>query len=385
MQSVLIVGGGIAGQTLACALAKRGIQSEIVEVKPEWKILGSGMYVQGNALRAFKDIGIVEEILAAGWAPPDDISLAADMEGKILGRSQAPRVAGPDIPATVPIRRQFLHEILCRAVLRAGVVTHMGVTVDSIDDRPELPKVQVAFTDGRRGSYDLVVGADGIRSVVRKLLFGNIEPQFTGFSNWRVLHPRPEDLRNPLWMMGPGKSFGIIPVSAAEMYLAGVSKEPGNPWFDNELLLDLMRDRFKMFGGLAHRFLSEISGPDKIVYTPIEEVLLPAPWYKGRVVIVGDAAHASSPFWAQGASMAVEDVILLARLLEGGQPLQDMLPDWMRRRHERCLFVQQGSLHTGQRSHDETPGALEGLYAFLSQNMQAEVDRRYSRLAEAFW
>ncbi len=382
MRRVLIVGSGVAGQTLACALAKRGIACEVVEIKPHFDIAGAGLYVQGPALRAFLDIGVVEAIVRNGAPLPDDFSLACDMVGNVLARPRYPRIAGPDIPAVVPIKRKALNDILAGAVQASGVKVRMGVTVDAIDAAGA--SAQVRFSDGTRGEYDLVVGADGIRSKVRSLVFGAIEPVFSGYANWRVILPKPAGLERTTWMMGLGKSFGIIPIAADAVYIGGVSKEPGNPWYDRERLPSLCRERFAEFGGFAPGLLAQVERPEQVVYTPIEEVLMPAPWHKGRVVVLGDAAHAGTPFWAMGASMAIEDAVLLAMLLERNSPVLEVLPAWMALRHERCLFVQKGSMETGKRSHDESPGALEAREHYIRHLMHADVERRFARLAEPF-
>ena len=220
------------------------------------------------------------------------------------------------------------------------------------------------------------------RSRIRDLVFAKVAPHFTGFANWRVVLPRGS-LERITWMMGWGKSLGLIPTSATQIYLAGVTKEPGNPRFEKTDLLDLLRERFTEFGALAQSFLSAVPSSEAVVYTPIEEISLPLPWTKGRVALIGDAAHASSPFWAQGAAMALEDTVLLARLLSERTSLADVFPEWTARRHPRCQFVQQGSLATGRRLYEESGGSLEDLYAGLRLHAQAEVDRRYAVLAQA--
>ena len=380
---VLVVGSGIAGQTLACALARRGIGCDMVEIKPAFEIAGAGLYVQGPALRAFLDIGVVDAIIRDGEPLADDYSLACDADGNVLARPRYPRIAGPAIPAVVPIRRKSLHDILARAVEAAGVTVRMGVTVETIDDAGAC--VEVRFNDGVRGAYDLVVGADGIRSRVRTLTFGAIEPVFTGYANWRVVLPRPPGLERTTWMMGRGKSFGIIPIAADEVYIGGVSKEPGNPRYERERLPALCREKFAEFGGFAPALLAQVNAPEQVVYTPIEEVLLAPPWHKGRVVVLGDAAHAGTPFWAMGASMAIEDAVLLAMLLEHRAPLAGTLAAWMTRRHQRCVFVQRGSMETGRRSHDEAPGALQARDHYIRNLMHADVERRFAKLAEPFF
>jgi 2-polyprenyl-6-methoxyphenol hydroxylase-like FAD-dependent oxidoreductase len=378
---VLIAGGGIGGQTLAIALARKGIACEIVEIKPDWQIAGAGLYLFSNALRALDEIGLAEEIVAAGCHWPDDTTQIADREGNVLIETRNPRVAGAHLPGVNPIVRKSLHDILLAAVTREGVPVRMGVGVESIADDPRTAQADVLFTDGSSGRYDLVVGADGIHSRVRALTFSAVAPHFTGFANWRAVLPRPRSIARILWQMGPSKSLGIIPTSDTHLYIAGVTKEPGNPRHEKAKMLDLLRARFADFGGPARELLSAIPSAGDVVYTPIEEIALPLPWTKGRVVLIGDAAHASSPFWAQGAAMAIEDAVLLARLLAGGRALPEVFAEWTQRRHPRCLFVQQGSLATGQRLYDESV-PLERLYAGIREHGQSEVDRRYAVLAQ---
>jgi 2-polyprenyl-6-methoxyphenol hydroxylase-like FAD-dependent oxidoreductase len=301
IERVLIVGGGIAGQTLTVALARRGIACETVEIKPDFQIVGAGMYVQGNALRALREIGVVEEIVKQGWHPADDSFFTADIDGATLANPTMPRIAGPEVPPTVTIRRHVLHDILQDAVANTGTRVRMGTTVTAIEDDPAA---------------------------------------------------------------------------------AGVSKEPGNPRYDRADLPRLMREKFAGFGGAAPALLAQVQRPEQVVYTAVEEVTQPAPWYRGRVVLVGDAVHASSPFWAQGGSMAIEDVVVLAELIATGRPAQDILPEWQARRYERAVWVQRGSLETGERGHREGPGVYEGMIAFLKANMLKEVAARYAKFAE---
>ena len=382
-QRVLIVGSGIAGQTLACALARRGIACELIELRGAFDIIGAGMYMQATALRAFEDIGIVDEVIAAGWPIWDDYTIIATVNGEFIAQSQHRRMAGPTRPIMVPIQRRALHDVLASNVVRAGVRVRMGVTVERLDDQGS--HVMAHLTDGTREQFDLVIGADGIRSRVRELLFPEILPRYSGFSNWRVILPRPPELTHPTWMIGAGgKSFGMVPLSAEVLYIAGVSKEPGNPRFERDDLPRLCRERFAQFGGIGGALLAQVTRPEQVVYTPIEEVEMTPPWHRGRVAILGDAAHATTPFWAQGAAMAIEDAVLLARYLETDMALDALLEAWALRRYDRCSFVQKGSAAAGAGRHNESGETLEDRYAQIRVHGQADMDRRLAKLAEEF-
>ncbi len=103
----------------------------------------------------------------------------------------------------------------------------MGTTIETLADRGAT--VAATFSDGTAGEFDLVVGADGVRSRVRQLVFPGAEPAYTGFANWRVVLPRPPAVTRLVWFMGRGTTFGIVPIAEDALYIAGVSKEPGNP------------------------------------------------------------------------------------------------------------------------------------------------------------
>src|SRR5262249_15758208 len=154
-----------------------------------------------------------------------------------------------------------------------------------------------------------------------------------------------------------------------------------NPRLPADRLHELCRERFAAFSGLPGALLAQVKRPEQVVYTGIEQVALPRPWHRGRVVVLGDAAHASTPFWAQGGAMAVEDAVLLARLLGEGGPVEAALERWMARRFDRCRYVQDGSLATGERSHAEAADAPAPVLAYARTRMQADVTQRYTKLS----
>jgi 2-polyprenyl-6-methoxyphenol hydroxylase-like FAD-dependent oxidoreductase len=352
VRSVLIVGGGIGGLTLATALGQRGIHAHVVELKQSEAVYGVGIIQPGNALRALKCLGLMEPCLEAGFQVSEYRYYDADEN--LLASLKPLRVAGPDAPAMNMLPRPALHQILRSAAEQAGARIRLGVTVERIDQSDA--GVHVVLSNDEAHCYDLVIGADGIRSKVRELVFGReFEPRFTGHGVWRYTTKRPANLTFQSMYMGVGVKAGLVPLTAATMYLLLVSNEPGNPWLPADRLGALLCDRMKSFNGMLADLRGEIASANGIVYVPIEEVILPLPWHKGRVVLIGDAAHASSPHIAQGAAMAIEDAVVLAELLGSDDSVADVLAVFERRRFPRCKFVQDLSRKTGQEGNLADP------------------------------
>jgi len=354
---VLIVGGGIGGLSLAVALGRQGIKAEIVEIKSHHNVHGVGIVQPGNALRALNGLGLMEACLAEGF--PLDHYVMYDGDGEFIARMKLLRIAGPDLPAVNGMPRPALHRILTEAAAAVGARIRLGLTVETLE-RDE-HGVTVTLTDGARETYDLVVGADGIRSQIRTMLFGDqFVPHFTGHGVWRFTTERPPEIDHQIMYYGVGVKAGIMPVSRDQMYLLLVTNEPDNPWLEANQLPHLLRERLQSFRAPLIRQLSDqIEDPARVIYGPIEEVIIPSPWYQGRVLLIGDAAHASGPHVSQGATMAIEDAVVLAELIARGEPAETTLANFMVRRFDRCKFVQDVSRQVGQDGNLEDPALCE--------------------------
>jgi 2-polyprenyl-6-methoxyphenol hydroxylase-like FAD-dependent oxidoreductase len=350
--SVLIVGGGIGGLTLAAALGQKGIRAEVVEIKPEPAVYGVGIIQPGNALRALSSLGVLQACLDAGF--PINEYRYFDAAEHPLATLNLLRIVDPATPATNMLPRPALHRILTAAAEAAGATITFGLTVEALSQSDD--GVTVTFSDGRSASYDLVVGADGIRSRIRHLLFGDaFEPTDTGHGVWRFTTSRPAALTFQAMYLGVGVKAGLIPLTPDTMYLLLVTNEPGNPRMANDRLHELLRDRLGSFGGMVAAARERLSDPNDVVYVPIEEVTVPPPWHVGRAVLIGDAAHASGPHIAQGAAMAVEDAVVLAELAAEGGAIPRMLDAFVARRFPRCKFVQELSRQVGEEGNLSDP------------------------------
>jgi 2-polyprenyl-6-methoxyphenol hydroxylase-like FAD-dependent oxidoreductase len=378
---VLIVGGGIGGLTLAVALGRQGVKADVIELKPEHMVYGVGIIQPGNALRALRTLDLMSACVAEGFQT--DHYVVLDAAGDFIARMQLMRMAGPETPAVNGMPRPALHRILTKAAEKAGARIRLGLTVTSITSHVD--RADVVLSNGSKETYDLVVGADGIRSHVRQMVFGRqFDPQFTGHGVWRFTVRRTPDVTHQIMLYGVGVKAGVMPVSSDQMYLLLVTNEPGNPWMPAENLDRLLRERLQPFTApVVTAIRDQIDDPSKVIYGPIEEVILPPPWHRGRVVLIGDAAHASSPHVSQGATMAIEDAIVLAELIGQKIPGDHVLEQFMARRYARCKFVQDVSRQVGVEGNIDDPVACDQRNARMRESFRDPKPRPHElRMAE---
>jgi 2-polyprenyl-6-methoxyphenol hydroxylase-like FAD-dependent oxidoreductase len=360
VQRVLIVGGGIAGLTAAIAMRRAGIEVDVVEQNPAWSVYGVGIIQLANALRALNTIGLADQCVAAGHPLPT-VRLY-DPQGNLLVEIPQPPLAGPQFPPGNALTRPRLHAILQQGVRDSGATVRLGLTVAELTDADR--GVDVSFTDGTSAHYNLVVGADGIRSLVRRLVFGpEHQPKYVGQMCWRCNVPRPPDVETA-WLFegGPIGRGGFIPLAQDLMYilLVETTNTSTPPFVPEDQLVETFRERLAPFGGpVAEVRDRNITPKSDVVLRPFETLLMPPPWYRGHVVLIGDAAHSMTAHIAQGAAMAIEDAIVLAEELasqnggHGGTALQEALDRFMERRYERCkaLVEISSEISRGEREH----------------------------------
>jgi 2-polyprenyl-6-methoxyphenol hydroxylase-like FAD-dependent oxidoreductase len=340
VSKVLVVGGGIGGLTAAVALRRQGIAVDLIEIKPDLSVYGVGIIQPNNTLRALGQIGLAQPCIALGAAFPG--WRIHDVAGKFLFDAPATDSAAPGMPPINGITRPLFHKVLSEAAIGAGAVIRLGTSLADIANRGT--QVYVRFSNGAETDYDFVIGSDGVYSDTRRRLFGDaVKPRYAGQCVWRYNLSRPAGIEWGQLYFGPDSKVGLVPLSPSLMYMFIVTAEPENSRYPASNLARMMRERLSAYTGLVAELREQILDPAGVVFKPLENVLLSPPWVRSRTIVIGDAAHATTPHLAQGAAMAIEDAVLLGELLGRNGPLEPLLEEFMARRFERARFVIESS------------------------------------------
>lgn len=354
-RSILVVGGGIGGMAAALALHRAGQDVELIESDSQWNALGAGLTLNGGALRAFADLGMLEPVLEAGFASVGPVR-ACDADGNVLSQGASTPMFGEGIPNMGGILRPRLHGVMRRAIEAAGIKVRTGLSAESYAEAED--HIRVTTSDGASAEYRFVVAADGLFSRTRAALFPDLPgPAFTGQGCWRAVVSRPADVTATWVYSAQYAKAGFNPISQDLMYLYLLESAPGNPWIDAADWLPLLKERLSRFGGHFRAIVEELSEQSLINYRPLESILMPRPWHKGRVLIVGDAAHATTPHIGYGAGMAIEDAVVLGQMVGRYEDTAALFADFTQRRFERCRTILEGSVAIGQMEMDDAPFA----------------------------
>ena len=372
MKPILIIGGGIGGLSAAIALHGKGFDVEIIERSKDWTVYHVGIIVQSNFVRALATLGLADAAVKAGF--PYRGARFRDLHGALVAELPGePSAMG--YPADLGLTRPALHRVLTDRVGELGIKVRLGVTLNTMTDTGE--QVDASFSDGSSGSYSLVIGADGAYSGMRKTLFPDTPPpKYTGQGVWRYNLPRPPDLHwAEIYMGKHGGKAGYVPLTQDTMYVLAVFEEPGNPRFPPDTLAAEFRKRLEGYGGLLAKFREQITDPALVVYRPLEVCIMPDPWYKGRAVLIGDAAHSATPHLGQGAAMAVEDSVVLAEeVAKSPADLQHALRGFMDRRYERAKLVGLSSIKLGHlEMHPEEEGDPVEITDFIRKKLAEAI------------
>jgi 2-polyprenyl-6-methoxyphenol hydroxylase-like FAD-dependent oxidoreductase len=367
VQNVLVVGGGLAGAGVAIRLAGAGVAVDLVEVKPDVHALGSGITLQGNALRELDGLGVWGAARERGYAFDVTGFRAPDPVGTELFAVPDAKTGGPEYPAVMGMSRPELAQLLHDRAAEVGVKLRYATTTTDLAQDDD--GVDVTFSDGSSGRYDLVVGADGVRSWTRRMLGIELETRSTGMGIWRSFGPRPASVtRTDLYYGGPCYIAGYCPTGEDSLYAYLVEDAQDRSTLGPEEQLTTMRELSQAYHGPWDEIRETLTDPSKVNYTWFETHVLPAPWNRGRVVLIGDAAHTCPPTIAQGGAQALEDAAVLGQLLVERDALDVELWDAFHdRRVERARTVVEASNQLAQWQLDHVQGDIPSLMRTVAQ------------------
>lgn len=373
-KKILIVGAGIGGLCTGVALARIGVEVDIIDIKPDNSVPGVGWGLRTNGLRALREIGLLEPTLALGFPTPP-LSYY-DRNGRhVVDIPYGRQFDG--MPNNVQLPRLGFLEMASAHALEAGCTIRMATT--AVDIEQDADGVTVELSDGSSRRYDLVIGFDGINSSIRRYLFGEkYVPTPSGGVAWRAPVRAPDTLKGAVFCHGFGGKVGFVPLAGGMMYVIVTHHEPGRPRHDPAAFPELMYQRARAMMGDSVFMADEIEclrTAANVAYTPLDTVMVPYPWHRGRVMIMGDAAHAMTPYLGSGAAMAIEDGVVFAQLLQSDDTLYDVQTKFMARRYPRVKTVWDTSLQMMHEEFDSaTPEALDRRLAHLVNEEPAALD-----------
>jgi FAD-dependent urate hydroxylase len=325
---ILVVGAGIAGLAVARTLAHAGFSAEVVEREPAWDEAGTGIYLPGNAARALRALGLEQAVMERGIVISRQ--RVSDDRGRLLVEVDLAELwdgVGP----CLALPHAHLHAVLLDGAREVPI--QMGVDVRGLNERNGT--LSVEFGDGTASEYDLVIGADGIHSSVRRLAFGrDATAQPVGQVGWRFVAACPDEITTWSVMLGRRTAFLTIPIGDGRVYCYCNVVATSGDHPDEDL--------GRLFAGFAEPVSSLINSvPNRSLVhcSTIEEVALDS-WTRGSVVLIGDAAHATSPNMAEGAAMALEDALVLVECLRGLETIPAAMSAFEARRRPRTDWVQ---------------------------------------------
>lgn len=345
VKNALIVGGGIGGMATAIRLSEQGIEVDLIDLDPEWRVYGAGITITGPTLRAYKRLGLIDAIKEHGAITNGAHVFRFD--GVHLHDFDEP-ILEDDLPATGGILRPVLHHLMQERVRANGVSVRLGLTVNTLENAGDA--VDVTFSDGSEGRYDVVVGADSIASGVRDIAFPHMGPaQPTGQGCWRISMNRPPNFDRNEFYFGYKFPAGITACGTDSIYMWMLTPhEQREQHMTDEELYDTLKSHLAPFGGTVGWIRDNMTRDHWINYRPLAAVLQPGPWHNGRIVLLGDAVHATTPHLASGAGIAVESALVLAEELERAPDVEAALAAYQARRFDRCRDVVETSISIGK-------------------------------------
>ncbi len=389
---VLIAGGGIGGITAALTLRRHGIEAALFEQAEAFRQVGAGIQISSNAVRVLRGLDLSEALACVAVYPEARDYRAWDTGERLFWTPLGARAEAHFGAPYYHVHRADLLDVLLSGLGDANA--HLNARVESFDQ--DANGVAVTLADGRTFAGDVLIGADGIHSLVRARLFGAENPRYTGNVAWRGLAPAEQvahlDLQRVtgVWM-GPNRSIVQYYVSAGRTFnWIGISRS-AQPARESWLAEGKIEDALAEYAGWHSTIRAVIGATPRVLRQALYDREPLPDWRVGRVVLLGDAAHPMLPFYAQGAAQSIEDAAVLAGCLaRSPQDPAVALERYVRLRQPRTAWMQGLSRREEELYQMTDAAAIAARNARMSKNripeaaiFPPEQERLYGYDAEA--
>ena len=364
-----IIGAGIAGLTTAIALEKIGIKSTIFESTPTIKAVGAGLVLAGNAIKAFQNLGIAEEVMSLGLLLPS--FTIYDQKGKPISKIDSKVINEKYGVGNFTIHRAELHKFLLSKINSDNIHTNkQAINIENKED-----SVIVSFQDGSIHETDFLIIADGIHSKIRKQLLPNTEPRYSGYKCWRaVIDNSTLNLTETSETWSTVGRFGIAPLADHKIYWFACINSPQNNDAKKQFKVAELQNHFKAFHEpiptiLKHTKNENLIWNDIIDLKPIKQYAF------DNVVLIGDAGHATTPNMGQGACLAIEDAVILADELNNNSDIKIAFKQFEKRRLKRIHYIVNTSWEIGKLAQTENK-LLASIRDFVFRHIPESVNEQ---------
>lgn len=345
---VTIIGGGIGGLTTAIALKQIGIEAKVIEATPEFRPVGAGLSLGANAMQAFRNIGIADAVIAAGKNM--DALTIFDQQGRVINRTNTQRVNAKYGISNFSIHRAALHNVLYSFLSPENII--QGKRSCGIEELGE--GYRVLFEDGSNIESDCLIVAEGIHSPIRKKLAPASRLRYAGYTCWRGIVQNEKQIVSFSETWGTRGRFGIVPLANNQIYWFATKsvKEPASGFKDYR-----RADLANNFSGYHEPVMDLINATaeDQIIWNDIFDLEPINRYAYGNLVLIGDAAHATTPNLGQGACMAIEDAVVLANCLKKNSKVSEAFEKFQEKRLKRTHDIVNGSWRMGKIAQLEDP------------------------------
>jgi 2-polyprenyl-6-methoxyphenol hydroxylase-like FAD-dependent oxidoreductase len=349
---VTIVGGGIAGLTTSIALKKVGIDTTIFEASDKITFLGAGLGLGENAMMALQTLDLDEEVIQGGKLI--NAFSVRDEKGKLVTKTILNK-------NNLAIHRANLHKVLLSKINPQTIV--LGKRLKAIENSSI--GIRLSFEDGSIHSTDYLIVADGIHSVARQMLHSNSKPRYAGYTCWRALIDcdSTKDIEfSETW--GKNGRFGIVPLAENKIYWFACINAPQNdPKFKKYAISDLLK-HFKNYHSPIPQILLQTKN-ENLIHNDILDIEPLDRFAYGRIVLIGDAAHATTPNMAQGACQAIEDAVILAKCTTDESNIELAFKNFEKQRLSRTKWVTENSRKIGKVAQFESPIMIHFRNSFI--------------------